>query len=47
MTSELQTLIKNNWSTKNISFGEKTSTFKGYDIYFENGYRVRNINGKL
>ncbi len=47
VTSELQTLINNNWSTKNISFGEKTSTFKDYDIYFENGYRVRNINGKL
>lgn len=47
ITSELQTLINNNWSTKNINFGEKTSTFKDYDIYFENGYRVRNINGKL
>lgn len=47
VTSELQTLINNNWSTKNINFGERTSTFKDYDIYFENGYRVRNINGKL
>ncbi|MEE0126774.1 MAG: hypothetical protein UE116_00485 [Clostridia bacterium] len=47
ITSELQTLINNNWSTKNINFGEKTSTFKDYDIYFENGYRVRNINGRL
>lgn len=47
VTSELQTLIDNKWSTQNINFGQKTSTFRNYDIYFDNGYRVRNINGSL
>lgn len=47
VNSELQTIINNEWNTKNINFGEKTSTFRDYDIYFENGYRVRNINGKI
>lgn len=47
VNSELQTLINNEWNTENINFGEKTSTFRNYDIYFENGYRVRNIGGKI
>ena len=47
VTSEIQTLINNKWSIQNISFGDKTSTFRNYDIYFDNGYRVRTINGNL
>ena len=47
VTSELQTLINNEWKTENINFGQKTSTFRNYDIYFDNGYRIRNINGKV
>lgn len=47
VNSELQTLINNEWNADNINFGTKTSTFRNYDIYFENGYRVRNIGGKI
>lgn len=47
VTSELQTLITNEWKTENINFGQRTSTFRNYDIYFDNGYRIRNINGKV
>ena len=41
VASELQTLINNEWKTENINFGQKTSTFRNYDIYFDNGYRIR------
>ena len=47
VNSELQTLINNEWNAENVNFGTKTSTFRNYDIYFENGYRVRNIGGKI
>ena len=43
----LSLLLQNNWNTKNISFGTKTSTFENYDIYFDNGYRVRSIYNTL
>ena len=45
--SELQTLINNEWKTENINFGDRTSTFRNYDIYFNNGYRVRSIRGTI
>ena len=38
VNQELSVLKNNNWNLRNISFGNKTSTFQGYDIYFENGY---------
>lgn len=47
INTELQALVNNEWNTSNINFGQRTSTFRNYDIYFENGYRVRNIAGKL
>ena len=47
VTGELQTLINNEWKTENINFGQRTSTFRNYDIYFDNGYRIRNISGKV
>lgn len=47
INTELQALVNNEWNTSNINFGQRTSTFRNYDIYFDNGYRVRNIAGKL
>ena len=44
---ELSLLLQNNWNTRNVSFGTKTSTFRNYDIYFESGYRVRSIYNTL
>lgn len=44
---ELTVLINNNWNLDNISFGNRTSTFQDYDIYFESGYRVREIRHNL
>lgn len=32
---------------RKYKFWAKTSTFRNYDIYFDNGYRIRNINGKV
>ena len=47
VVEELQTLVTSEWQTKNINFGQKTSTFRNYDIYFDNGYRIRTINEKV
>ncbi len=47
INSELQTLVENKWKSDNINFGNRTSTFRGYDIYFNEGYRVRTINGQI
>lgn len=47
VNQELSVLKNNNWNLRNISFGNKTSTFQGYDIYFENGYRVKETNHTL
>lgn len=47
INSELQTLVENGWKEDNINFGNKTSTFRDYDIYFDEGYRVRTIRGQI
>lgn len=47
LNQELTTLQTNNWNLDNISFGDKTSTFQGYDIYFNSGYRVKEVNHDL
>lgn len=47
VNNELQTLVNNEWKTENINFGNRTSTFRNYDIYFDNGYQIRNIDGKI
>lgn len=43
----LQNTIQNNWQAKNINFGDKTSTCRKYDIYFEEGIEVRVIARKV
>lgn len=42
----LQECINNNWD-KNIYFGERDSIFNKYDIYFEEGIKVRIIDNKV
>ena len=42
----LQEIIRKKWS-KNINFGSKDSEFNRYDIYFEEGIEVRNIEDKI
>lgn len=47
VTSEvLQNCINNNWST-DIYFGERSSIFNEYYIYFNEGIKVRIINNKI
>ena len=44
---ELKSLINNNWVTNNASLGTPESKFYKYDIYFDEGYEIRTIQGKV
>lgn len=44
---ELQSLISNNWVTNNASLGTPESKFYKYDVYFDEGYEIRTIQGKV
>ena len=44
---ELQALIDANWEENKLSFGEKTSTCDGYNIYFEEGIKYKVVNRKV
>ncbi len=43
----LQNLINAKWNTSNVNLGSKESQYEKYDIYFDEGYRVRTIKGKV
>ena len=43
----LQEIINNKWNAKNAQIGSKESSFYKYDIYFDEGYEIRNIHGKV
>ena len=43
----LNKIISNNWTTRNIDLGTKESVYNYYDIYFDEGYEIRTINGKI
>ena len=43
----LQRLIDNNWASDSVGFGSKESTFNKYDVYYDEGIRVRIENGKI
>lgn len=45
-SSLLNTCISNNWS-KDTYFGERDSIFKSYNIYFDEGIKVRIIDGSI
>ena len=40
-------IISNNWTTRNTDLGTKESVYNYYDIYFDEGYEIRTINGKI
>lgn len=46
-SNELKNIINNNWKTEQVELGTKETTYKGYDIYFEEGIELRKIQGKL
>ena len=43
---ELQSCIDNNWD-KSIEFGTKEAIFQNYDVYFDEGIKVRIISDKV
>ena len=43
----LKDIINNNWNMNNVNLGTKESTYRGYDIYFDEGIEVRNVNRKV
>lgn len=43
----LQQIISNKWITTNLNIGTRESFYKGYDIYFDEGYEIKKINGKI
>lgn len=43
----LQNLINANWETSRVNLGTQESSFYKYQIYFDEGYEVRTIQGKL
>ena len=44
---ELKKLINNNWRNLSSDIGLKDGTFEKYDIYFDNGIEVREIENKV
>lgn len=46
-SEELKKLIDNNWNTRNVNLGTAESKFYKYDVYFDEGYEVRTIQGKV
>ncbi len=47
VSRELQNIINNGWIRRNSGLGEKTSTCDNYDIYWNNGYKIKTINNKI
>lgn len=43
----LQSLINNNWVMSNVDVGTQESSFYKYQIYFDEGYDIRVIRGKV
>lgn len=46
-SKELQDLINAKWVTANVNLGTAESTYDKYKIYFDEGYEVRTIKGKV
>lgn len=43
----LKSLINANWNTANVELGTAESTYEKYQIYFDEGYEIRTIQGKV
>lgn len=46
VSQELNSIINNNWQTKNLKLGTIDSTCSSYNIYFDEGYKIRNVYNK-
>ncbi len=46
-SDQLWQIITNNWRTGNLNLGTIDSTVNKYDIYFDEGYKIRKINGQV
>ena len=44
---EIQTLIQNKWKIKDVNLGTIESRFDDYDIYFDEGIKVKSFGGKV
>ena len=47
VSKELLAMIDSNWIKRNINLGQKTSNYENYDIYWNDGYKIRTINNKI
>lgn len=43
-SKELQNLIDKGWNEKNVDWGTKESTCNGYNIYFDEGIKYKNVS---
>ena len=46
-SSQLNQIISNNWSTNGLNLGTLESTYRNYDVYFDEGYQIRKVDGKV
>lgn len=46
-SSILQSLIDANWNSAQVNLGTQESTYSKYQIYFDEGYEIRTIDGKV
>lgn len=46
-SNELKDLINSGWNISRVDIGSPESTFNKYKIYFDEGYEVREIQGKV
>ena len=44
---ELQQLLEKSWKADAVNFGTFESTYRNYDIYFDEGIQVRTVAGKV
>lgn len=47
VSQELNAIINNNWQTRNLNLGTIDSTCSSYNIYFDEGYKIRNVYNKV
>ncbi len=46
-SKELQQIIAKGWKIGNNELGTIESTYRNYNIYFDEGFEIRNVNGKV
>ena len=46
-SNELNSVINNNWQTSNLNLGTIDSVCSNYNIYFNEGFKIRNVYNKV